>query len=231
MKMKNILLFVGILSMSAMSCKTLTTMISPSTFETVSALKEVMNSSAFRAISKINSMNNGAEGMLPEKVRPVLNTLKALGLGKEIDQINGHIASASKIAGQESALIMKDAIADVTFKDAAAVVLSGGDAATTVLKEKMYGSVTKRYSSRLDQELGKTNALRYWGTAAEAYNLFASEKVDPSLSTFLAKRAVDAAFLGMGVEEKNIRTDYKSLGSSVVTKVFDYYGKKKKVQG
>jgi len=202
-------------------------MISPTTFETVAALKEVMNSSAFKAISKINSMNNGAEGVLPANVTPVLNTLKALGLGKEIDEINGHIAKASKIAGQESAIIMKDAIADVTFKDAAAVVLGGGDAATAVLKEKMYGSVTKRYSARLDQELGKTNALQYWGTAAQAYNLFASQKVDSSLSDFLAKRAVDAAFLGMGVEEQKIRTDYKSLGSSVVTKVFDYYGKKK----
>jgi len=214
--------------MSAMSCKTLTSMVSPSTFETVAALKEVMNSSAFKAIKKINSLNNGGEGVLPNRIKPVLNTLKAMGLGKEIDEINGHIARASQIAGKESALIMKDAIADVTFKDAAAVVLSGGDAATSVLKEKMYSSVIKRYSARIDQELDQTNALRYWGAAAEAYNLFAKEKVDDSLSDFLAKRAVDAAFLGMGVEEKKIRTDYKSLGSSVVTKVFDYYGKKAK---
>ncbi len=227
MKMKNLILFVGIISMSAMSCKTLTTLISPTSFETVAALKEVMNSSAFRAIQTINSLNGGAESALPASLKPVLNTLKALGLGGEIDKINQHVANASRIAGKESALIMKDAIAEVTFQDAAAVVLSGGDAATTVLKEKMYGSVTKRYSARLDQELNKTDALKYWGTAAEAYNLFASKKVDSSLSDFLAKRAVDAAFLGMGVEEKKIRTDYKSLGSSVVTKVFDYYGSKK----
>ena len=43
----------------------------------------------------------------------------------------------------------------------------------------------------------------------------------------MAERAVDAIFLGMGKQEKNIRTDYKSLGSAVVTKVFDYYSQKK----
>jgi len=212
--------------MSAMSCKTLSTMVSPSTFETVAALKEVMNSSAFRAIKKINSLNSGGEGVLPKQVQPVLSTLKALGLGDEIDQINGQIARASQVAGKESALIMKDAIADVSFTDAAAVVLGGSDAATSVLKQKMYNSVKKRYSSRIDQELGKSEAGTYWKTASAAYNVFAKNKVDSSLSDFLAERAVDAAFLGMGVEEKKIRTDYKSLGSSVVTKVFDYYGKK-----
>jgi len=225
--MKNILLFVGIVSMSAMSCKTLSTMISPTTFETVAALKEVMNSSAFKAIQKINSLNSGGTGVLPEQLQPVLSTLKAVGLGDEIDQINQQIGKASQIAAKESALIMKDAISEVSFTDAAAVVLGGGDAATSVLKQKMYGSVKKRYSSRLDQELGKTDAHTYWSTASAAYNLFAKEKVNSSLSDFLAERAVDAAFIGMGVEEKKIRTDYKSLGSSVVTKVFDYYGKNK----
>ncbi len=224
--MKNILLFVGIVSISAMSCKTLATMISPTSFETVAALKEVLNSSAFKALKRINSLNDGGTGLLPSQLQPVLSTLKTLGLGTEIDQVTRHISNASQVVGKESALIMKDAIADVSFTDAASVVVSGGDAATSVLKQKMYGSVKKRYSTRLDQELGKTDALKYWPMAAGAYNLFAKEKVDSSLSDFLAERAVDAAFLGMGVEEKKIRTDYKSLGSSVVTKVFDYYGKK-----
>lgn len=224
--MKKILLFAGIICLGTSSCNQLAQLITPSTFETVSAVKEVLNSSAFRAISKLNSLKSGGEGLLPAKLQPVLATMKTLGLGSEIDKVTSSISRASEVVGKESALIMKDAIADVSFTDAASIVASGGDSATSVLKQKMYSSVKKRYSTRMDQELAKTDAPKYWPMAAGAYNLFAKEKVDSSLSDFLAERAVDAAFLGMGVEEKKIRTDYKSLGSAVVTKVFDYYTKK-----
>ena len=123
--------------------------------------------------------------------------------------------------------IIKDAISEVKFEDAAAIVLGGEDAATAVLKKTMYTTIKKRYSERMEQELAKTDALKYWPIASSAYNVFAKEKVDSSLSDFLSERAVDAAFIAMGKEEAKIRTDYKSLGNSVVTKVFDYYTKEK----
>ena len=111
------------------------------------------------------------------------------------------------------------------FSDAVAIVMGGEDAATGVLKRTMYETIKKRYSSRMEQELAKTEALEYWPLAAGAYNVFAKEKVNSSLPDFLAERAVDAVFLAMGKQEAQIRTDYKSLGNSLVNKVFDYYTK------
>ena len=86
--------------------------------------------------------------------------------------------------------------------------------------------VRRKYAERLDTELGKTEATKYWPIAAGAYNIFAKDKIDSSLSNFLADRAVDGVFLAIGHEEQEIRKDYKSLGKAVVTKVFDYYTKK-----
>ena len=126
----------------------------------------------------------------------------------------------------ESEGIVSDAISELKFTDAVAVVLGGEDAATNVLKRAMYDTVKKRYSSRIEQELGKTDALKYWPIAASAYNLFARDKMESSLPDFLAERSVDALFIAMGKQEASIRTDYRSLGNSVVTKVFDYYTKK-----
>jgi len=218
-----------IIGVFSTSCTQLQSLITPSNLETISALRQVLNSSSVRALQKLNNFNNGGvAGLLPDEIRPVLNTLKTLGLGSEVGQVTSAIENASAVVAKESALIMKDAISDVSFGDAASVVLGGSDAATGVLKQKMYSSVKKRYSTRMENELGKTDALKYWPMAAGAYNLFSKNKVDSSLSDFLAERAVDAAFLGMGVEEKAIRTDYKSLGSAVVTKVFDYYGSQKR---
>lgn len=214
------------------SCDTLTSIaLSPTALETSQALKKILNSSAFKAIKTLRSLNNsGVESVLPEEIRPVLGALKTLGLGSKVDEINNQIANISKVALTETEGTMKDAIGSLTFQDGAAVVLGGKDAATEVLRKAMYASVKKRYSDKLNTEFDKTDINKYWPMAAGAYNAFSSKKVDSNLSDFLAERAVDGLFLTMGKKEAEIRNDYESLGSSVVNKVFDYYVKNKGAQ-
>ncbi len=228
--MKNIkAYFVGIiLSMSIISCDVVQSLIAePTALETLTAVKEVMNSSAFRAIKTIKQIGDGnPSSILPKEVNQVLGALKTVGMGGEIDKATRSIAGASKVVANEGTAIMSDAIRQVDIKDAAAIVLGGQDAATEVLRQAMYATVKKRYSSRLDEELGKSDIDKYWSIAAGAYNMFGDKKIDGKLSDFLAERAVDGLFLTMGKEEKKIRTDYNSLGKQVVTKVWDYYTKK-----
>jgi hypothetical protein len=211
------------------SCSVLNNMnLKPSSLETVMALKNILDSSTFKALKSFKDLNDGGvSSVLPGEVNSVLSTLKTLGYSKEVDQVTNSIGNASKIMLTESEGIIGDAISELTFTDAVAVVLGGEDAATNVLKRAMYETVKNRYSVRIEQELGKTEALDYWPIAAGAYNVFAKEKVNSSLPDFLAERSVDAVFLAMGKQEASIRTDYKSLGNSVVTKVFDYYSKNK----
>ena len=200
----------------------------PSTFETVSALKEVLNSSAFRSISTLKKMNDGGiEALLPKEIQPVLGTLRNIGLGNEIETVSSQIVNVSGLVVEESGYIMADAIKEVSFTDAVAIVVGGEDAATQVLREAMYASVKKRYSSRLEEELTKGDALKYWPMATGAYNLFSENKIKTSLPDFIAERSVDALFITMGKEESKIRKDPASLGKAVVTKVFDYYNNRR----
>lgn len=201
----------------------------PTDLESVLALKEVLNSSTFKAINTLNKMRKGTDGLPPE-LQPVLAAMTTLGYGDKVELVKKSIVDASNIVAEESEVIMKEAIDDLKFKDAAKIVVTGGDAATGFLKQSMYKTITARYSDRLDEQLDKTEVKQYWPLAAGAYNIFAKEKVDGKLSEFLAKRAVDALFLTTGAKEKDTRAAYKEMGSKVVTKVFDYY-KDKKLNG
>ncbi len=227
--MKN-MIFGLMLMLSIGSCSVLQEIaLQPSTYETISAVKEVMNSSAFRAIAALQKMGDGGvEAFLPKEIQPVLNTMKTLGLGKEIDKVSGQIGSVAKIVGSEGSGIMADAIKEVDLGDAVSIVVGGEDAATAVLKQAMYATVKKRYSTRIDAELDKSGpeAKQYWPMAVGAYNMFSDNKIEGTLSDFIAERSVDAAFLAMGKEEGKIRKDPASLGKDVVTKVWDYYNKK-----
>jgi len=227
--MKRIILSFLAVSVLASSCKVLSDLgIKPTNLETIMALKNILDGSTFKAIKKLKNINeNGIEGVLPAEVGTVLNTLKTVGYGDEVEKVPKSIGTASTLVLGESEQIVGDAIKELKFTDAVAVVLGGEDAATNVLKRAMYSTVKKRYSSRLGQELGKTEVDKYWPIAAGAYNMFSKNKMEGSLPDFLAERAVDGLFLAIGKEEAKARTDYKAIGNSVVTKVFDYYSKNK----
>ena len=219
-------LFPVMLMVSLVSCTALNDLIQKPTYlETLNAVREVMNSSAFRAIQTFSRMSSdqGVLALLPEEFRPVIETLKTLGLGKEIDKITTKSAEIAALVASESGAIMEDAIRDVKIEDAVAIVVGGQDAATQILREKMQGAVKRRYSARLDAELERAQVNQYWGMATGAYNLFAKKKIEGSMSDFIADQAVNGLFLAMGQEEQEIRRDPASLGVAVVTKVFNYY--------
>ncbi len=227
--MKHIILSILTMSVLFSSCKTLGELgIKPSGFETVMALKNMLDSSTFKAIKKLKNINDGGiESALPSEIGTVLKSLKAVGYGDEVDNVTKSIGQASALVLSESESIIGDAISELKFTDAVAVVLGGEDAATNVLKRAMYNTIKKKYSNRLGQELDKTEVNKYWPIATGAFNIFASNKVEGSLPDFLAERAVDGVFLAIGKEEAKARTDYKAIGDKVVTKVFDYYSKNK----
>lgn len=227
MKKLSVVIF-AIMTLLISSCS-LAKLIAPSSLETVMAVKEVMNSSAVRAIAKLAKLSSdNPTDALPKEMQPVLATLRTLGLGDEVNKITKVVGDASGIAMTESTALFADAIKQVDLGDAASIVLGGPDAASQVLKNNMKIAVRNRYASRISEQLGQTEAIKYWPLAANAYNMFSKTKVESDLSTFLADRAVDGIFLAMGHEEQTIRKDVKSLGSQVVTKVWDYYSKKGK---
>lgn len=222
------LLFITLLILGS-SCKSSQGVASaPSEKETINAVKEVLNGSAFKAIDGLGRLaNGGLEGLLPEEVRPVLATLKTLGLGAELTKLDKKLGVVSTAAYLESRGLMSDAIKQVKFEDAASIVIGGENAATLAFKNTMYSAVKSRYSERLESQINKIDEAKHWYTAVTAYNLFAKNKISGSLSDFIAERAVDAVFVAMSKEEAAIRKNPASLDKAVVTKVFDYYNNNK----
>jgi len=224
--MKNVM-FVAAFAIGLSACSTVKNLlVEPSASETIAALKSILQSSAGKAVNAFKTIKQG-EDALPDELKPVLATLKTLGLEDQIDDVEKAVVDASAVAAVESEAIIRDAIKEVKFSDAVSVVLGGEDAATQVLKSAMYSTIKNRYSERLESELNKKDVTKYWPMATSAYNLFAKEKVNGNLSDYISERAVDALFVGIAAEEKIIRGDYTKMGNAVVTKVFDYYTKNK----
>lgn len=200
----------------------------PSDLENIAALRDLLNSSAFRALntlSKLNSENPYAA--LPSEFQPVIGHLKTLGMGEEIDRITNDISRIIGVMLDEANIIMADAIKEVKFNDTAAIILGGQDAATQVLRNNMKIFVKNRYRGQLNQMLYEHDINTYWPMAARVYNTFSRNKIDSNLSDLLSETAVDAIFMAMGKQETELRNDPKQIGTDVALKVFEYYEKHK----
>jgi hypothetical protein len=221
-------LSILVLCIALASCASLGKMaLKPTSWETIAAVKDILNSSLFRALTALSKLHSdNPESALPKEIHPVLSTLKTLGYADQVNKLTSTIGTASGLMLNESKGVMADAIKEIDLGDAVSIVLGGEDAATSVLKNAMKGTIKKRYSAALDVELIKTDATKYWPIAAEAHNIFSKNKITPNLSDFLTERAVDALFIAMGKEEKEIRKDPHQIGSAIVNKVFDYYKKR-----
>ncbi|MFT6333307.1 MAG: hypothetical protein ACJATI_000034 [Halioglobus sp.] len=173
-------LFISVITISVLfsSSKTLGKLgIKPSILETVMSLKSILDSSTSNTIKKLKDINDrGTEGSFPSKVGAVLKTLKTVGYRDEIEKVTKSIGQATTLILAESEEIVNDAISELRFIDAVAMVLGREDVATNVLKHAMYSTVKKRYSTRLGQELNKPEVNTYWPLAARAYNIFAKTK-------------------------------------------------------
>ena len=103
---KSLIAIAAALALSA--CATLQKLLmEPTALETITALREVLNSSAFRTITKLAKIQtDGVESLLPEELQPVLTTLKNVGLGNEIDKVTKAVGDASGVVLEESKGIM-----------------------------------------------------------------------------------------------------------------------------
>ena len=223
--MRKLSLFVVISYCLLSSCSTTQQLVySPSNAENINAVKALLSGSTTRTLATIqNSSNEGMAGLLPDELKPVLSTLKSLGLTEEIDKLDQKVVVASTALNMQSASILEDAIYQLEMGDAAAIIRGQPNAATTLLKRVMYEAIVTRYSRTLDVALANFEELKHWDTAVTAYNLFAKNKIDGSLSELITKKAVDGLFKTMCQKEAEIRNDLTLLGNNEFVKVFEYH--------
>ncbi len=196
----------------------------PSESETINAVKNLMSGSSANALTMLSkTQQNGIESILPEEVRPIISTLRTLGLTKEITKVDNLLKSSSGMIYAQGNAIMNEAIKDLKINGAANILNGNDNAASLLLKEAMSSTIKSRYNDKISSALKAIPETKYWDIAVSTYNTFAKNKISGSLEDFITDTAVDAVFEAMSSEETKIRKNPASLNNEEFTKVFEYY--------
>lgn len=196
-----------------------------STDEIAAGLKEALSVGAEKAGSSLSALNgyfgNAAiKILMPDEAKKAEEKLRAIGLGKQVDEAILSMNRAAEDAAKSAAPIFVNAIKQMSIKDAANILKGGDFAATNYLKDKTTTSLTEAFRPVIEKSLEKVDATKYWNTVVTAYNKVSLNKINPDLSAYVTEKALTGIFYQVGQEEQQIRKDPLARTSDLLKKVF-----------
>lgn len=165
--------------------------------------------------------NSLAKILFPEPLQKVDNTLRSIGLGSLADEGVKLLNRAAEDAVTEAKPIFINAVKNLSFSDAAAILTGGKDAATQYLKKTTTQSLVEAFSPKIQSSLGKVGADKVWSNIIGKYNAVPLvTKVNPDLTGYVTEKAIDGLFTQIAQKEEDIRTNIGSRTTPLLQKVF-----------
>ncbi len=200
----------------------------PTTFEVSSGLKEAL----VQGITKGANSASATDGFFgnplikipfPPEVQKVENTLRDIGLGKEVDKFVLTLNRGAEEAAKQAKPIFVNAIKQLTIQDAWNLLNGEQDAATQFLERTTRSELQAKFKPVMKNALDQTNATRYYGDLVTQYNKIPFvEDVNPNLDDYATQKALDGLFTLVRQEEANIRENPTARVTQLLKKVFGY---------
>ena len=195
-------------------------------------LKEALNNGINKQVTKLTAVdgfykNEMVKILLPEELQKVDAGLRKIGLGKLADDGLRAINRTAEDAVKEATPIFVDAIKGMTFTDAKNILMGNESAATNYLQSSTSTALYAKFNPVIKNSFAKVGADKVWANIITKYNSIPLvKKVNPDLTDYTTKKAMEGVFKMVAVEEKNIRTNLSSRSSDLLKKVFALQDKK-----
>ncbi|NML36432.1 DUF4197 domain-containing protein [Chitinophaga sp. G-6-1-13] len=195
--------------------------------EAGSAIKEALAKGVANGIANLNKTdgffgNDLYKLLLPPDAVKIGNTLRAIGLGPQVDQAILQINRSAEKAVGYAAPIFVNAIKQMTLTDALNLVKGGNNSATEFFKSKTTDQLKAAFNPVVKKSLDSTSATRYYSDIVTTYNKLPTtfNKANPNLQDYVTTMAVNALFDQIGKEEAAIRANPAARTTDLLKKVF-----------
>lgn len=189
-------------------------------------LKEALTNGLDKGVKEL-ARENGFFGnaalkiLFPDKAQKVEKTLRDIGAGQIADNVILKINRAAEDAASSAGPIFLNAIKQMTFDDAANILMGEDNAATNFFKRTTTQQLYSAFNPVIKNSLSKVQALKVWEDAINTYNKVPLvQKVNPSLDDYVTNKAIDGLFHMVANEEKNIRRNPVARTTDLLKKVF-----------
>lgn len=203
-------------------------------------LKEALNIGVNLGIQKLAAKNGYyndalAKIGLPEECGVIIKNISKIPGGNQlVENAVKTINAAATDAVKDTAPIFANAIKEMTFQDATAILRGNKTAASTYFKGKTKTALKGVFRTRMEKSINKNligdmSAASSWNALTTKWNALANnpigtiagfKTVNTDLCDYLTDKAVDGLYLKVGEQETKIRTQASARTSELLRKVF-----------
>lgn len=194
--------------------------------EANSGLKEALSTGAEFAVTSLGK-ENGFFGNkkvkipLPESLETIEKGLRALGMGKQADELVLTMNRAAEKAVVKAKPILVNAIKSMSVQDAKGILTGGEDSVTQFFRKSSSEQLVQKFMPIVKNATKKVQlADKYNKFAGQGAKLGLVDKNDADLDTYVTHKAMDGLFLMIAEKEKSIRQNPVEAGSALLSKVF-----------
>ncbi|WP_018294486.1 DUF4197 domain-containing protein [Mariprofundus ferrooxydans] len=158
---------------------------------------------------------------LPESMQQVKSALSAVGMGAMMDDLELKLNRAAEAATPKAKSLFGDAIRNMSFADARAILNGPDDAATQYFKNKMSKPLANEMRPIVEKAMSRTGAVQAYDSVMGEYKTL---PFMPDVKANLTQHVVDGGLKGiftyMASEEAAIRHHPVERTTAILKKVF-----------
>lgn len=192
----------------------------------VAGLREALEVGADRTIERTALIDGFLANELiriaiPDELEAMTRTLRKLGLGRQVDELEVTMNRAAEEAAGEAREVLWHEIRSLGFPDALAILDGGDTAATDLLRDRTTDEIRERFGPIVVEKMEAVGLARLYSELAGRYNRlpFVSQPTI-DLHGYVTDQALAGLFTVLGEEETKIRKDPVARTTALLERVF-----------
>jgi len=191
----------------------------------VAGLKDALQVSTARAVALAGKRdgflnNEDIRILLPPKLQAVGKSLRLIGMGDQVDELEIGMNRAAEQATPQAKEIFLAALRKMTVNDARRVLTGGDTAATEYFQATCAADLTAAFSPVVHRSMEKLGVVRQYARViknAPGGSVLANEF---DLDKYVVSKTLDGLFYMLGQEEAKIRRNPAAQSTELLKEVF-----------
>lgn len=189
-------------------------------------LKDALTQGAQVAVQQLGkpggfSNNEAVRIELPGKLGKAAKTMKKMGMGAQVEELEAGMNKAAEAAVPEAQAILVDAVKKMTLTDAKGILAGGEDSATRYLDKSSREQIRAKFLPIVKQATDKVGlAQQYNSFAGQAAALGVVDAKSANVENYVTEQALDGLFKMIAEQEASLRQNPAGAATGLAKKVF-----------
>lgn len=158
---------------------------------------------------------------LPGKLGKAAKTMKMMGMGAQVDQLEASMNKAAEAAVPQAQALLVESVKKMTVQDAKSILTGPQDSATQYLNKTSREQIRAQFLPIVKQATDQVGlAKQYNAFAGQAAAFGVVDAKSASIENYVTEQALDGLFEMIAKQEASLRQNPAGAATSLAKKVF-----------